>query len=304
MERHKLNGFAVDLGGTKIAFARIVSGEVVDRRQTATRGEASGQEIVNTIFCELDALGFNAGSPLGVAVSGRLDDAGHWHAVNTSTLSGVAGFPLGAEISSRGGQATRCSNDAIAAAYAEAAFGAGMHFRRFGYLTVSTGVGGAIVIDGHPMTSPNGLAGHVGFVSSRHSDVRCGSGRVGTVESRASGRALAAAAARLGHHGLDGRAIFAAAETEAWALSLIEDSAGAIATLTADLVAMLGLDVMAIGGSIGLAPGYLEHVKLALQNEPDLFHIPVVPAHLGHDGPLLGALGLAQEDGLDHAAHD
>ncbi len=101
-------------------------------------------------------------------------------------------------------------NDATAAACGEALYGAGRGISQFVYITISTGVGGGIVLAGKPLTSPNGLAGHIGFMRSPLGNQTCGSQRFGTVESVAGGRTLAAAAAALGHHKLDAKAIFAA----------------------------------------------------------------------------------------------
>ncbi|MEZ5864729.1 MAG: ROK family protein [Geminicoccaceae bacterium] len=189
--------------------------------------------------------------------------------------------------------AATCCNDAAAATFAEAHFGAGRGSRHFAYLTVSTGVGGGIVLDGRLLQSRNGLAGHVGFVSSPFGRSTCGSGRHGTVESTAAGRAIAAEAEALGHAYADARAVFeAAAEGRAWAESIIAGSARAVATLIADLTAIVGLDRVAIGGSVGLATGYLDRVRQALAGEPELFRVELVRAGLGHDSALLGALAL------------
>lgn len=293
MKRSELSGFAIDLGGTKTAAARIERGGIVDRLQTATEGTADAGRLIDTAAELLSRLGYASGVPLGVAVTGRLDRAGGWHAVNTGTLTGVSAIPLGDLLAARFGSARAC-NDAAAAAFAEALFGAGQGSSAFAYLTVSTGVGGGLVLDGRLLSSANGLAGHVGFSSSRFGTDRCGSGRMGTVESVASGRAIAKAAADAGHPGHDARGVFsAAASGEAWAGSLIDRSASAVAALCGDLTAILGLDRIALGGSIGLAPGYLDQVSQKLMDEPPLFRSQLVAASLGQDSGLLGALALA-----------
>lgn len=224
--------------------------------------------------------------PLGVAVAGRIDREGNWHAVNTDTLRSIAAAPLGDRLTDRFGPKARAANDAATAALAEARLGAGRDAYNFAYLTVSTGVGGGLVLGGRLLESCNGLAGHVGFVSSPHSDTNCGSGRMGTVESVAGGRAIAAAA------GLpDARAVFADGGHE----PIIDRSCAAVATLIADLTSILGLDRVAIGGSIGLAPGYLPRVHDHLADEPALFRPQVVSASLGQDSGLIGALLLAMD---------
>lgn len=295
IERAVLTGFAVDLGGTKLAAARIESGAVVARAQVQTDGSATPESQVAAIAGILDAVGFVPGAALGVAVTGRLDKSGHWHAVNTGTLSQIGGYDLRGAILARFGPAT-CCNDAAAAALAESRFGAGRDAGNFAYLTISTGVGGGLVLGGHLLESANGLAGHVGFVGSRFSQNPCGSGRHATVESIAGGRAIAAAALVSSHEPTDARAVSMAARGgEPWAEAILKRSASAVAALIGDLCAILGLDAVAIGGSIGLSEGYIARLQTAMETEPPLFRVPIRAATLGQDAPLLGALTLHLE---------
>lgn len=290
LPRAALTGFAVDLGGTKIAAARIEGGQVAERLLAPTDNAADPGAQIAAIRSLLDRLGHRWQAPLGVAVAGRVDEAGAWHAVNTGTLPAILGFPLERDLATDLGAAT-CLNDAAAAALAEGLYGAGSASASFAYLTVSTGVGGGLVIGNRLVSSANGLAGHVGFVTSRFASGPCGCGRMATVESIAGGRGMAAAAAAVGYDDIDARAVFAAAAEGAdWADRIVATSAGAVAALIGDLTAILGLDTVAVGGSIGLAPGYLDRMRAALASEPDLFRPRLVHAALGHDAPLIGAL--------------
>lgn len=288
-----LSGFAIDLGGTKIAAARIEDGIVVARQQVATSGGADLEGQLQSIAALLAEIGFQPGKPLGVAVAGRVDRDGNWHAVNVSTLSAITAAPLGKMIEGRFGGRVAVINDAAAAALAESRLGAGRGVHNFAYLTVSTGVGGGLVLAGRLLDSRNGLGGHVGFASSSSSQVPCGSGRFGTVESVAGGRAIAAAAGMA-----DAKAVF---EVNAHHPA-IRRSAEAVSRLIADLTAILGLDVVAVGGSIGLAPGYLLQVLSALEREPALFRPLVMPAQLLSDSGLIGALLNCTEDSGRFAA--
>ncbi|MDO5648485.1 ROK family protein [Paracoccus sp. (in: a-proteobacteria)] len=276
-----VSGWAVDLGGTKTAAARIDNGAVTERRQVPTDPNAGWQAQVDAMAGLLVELGHAQGDPLGVAVAGRVDRHGNWHAVNTGTFQGITAAPLGRVLRERFGARSVALNDAAAAALAESRLGAGQGAANFAFLTVSTGVGGGIVLNGRLVDSGNGLAGHAGFVTSRLSDAQCGSGRIGTVESVASGRAIAAAAGLA-----DGRAVFESGAHDA----IIDRSAAAVAGLIADMTSLLGLDRVAVGGSIGLAPGYLPRVIAHLNDEPELFRPQVVAAQMGHDSGLIGAV--------------
>ena len=275
--------FSIDLGGTKTAAARVAGGRVVERLQLPTDGAAGLDAQIEVMAGLLEQLGFRPGMELGVAVAGRIDAAGGWHAVNARILSGIDGVPLLGRLRERFGDRVRVRNDASAAALAEALHGAGQGAAHFVYLTVSTGVGGGVVLNGRLLHSANGLAGHLGFMSGPYGELPCGSGRRGTVESVASGRGIAAAAGTE-----DARQAFASGSEAA--LPAIDRSAAAIARLCADLTAIFGLDRLAIGGSIGLANGYLPRVIGHLRTEPPLFQVPVVAATLGHDSALIGAV--------------
>lgn len=282
-----ITGFSVDLGGTKTAAARIENGRVLQREQIPTEGLAGLDRQIAEMSVLLERLGYRNGERLGVAVAGRVDAEGRWQAVNADTLPGIGGEPLLQRLRETFGQAVNVINDAAAATLAEAVLGAGQGAEHFAYLTVSTGVGGGVVLDGKLVQSRNGLAGHVGFMSSLFGQNVCGSGRYGTVESVASGRAIAVAAGTP-----DARTAFELNTEQGRAA--IDRSIAAIARLCADLTAIFGLDRIALGGSVGLATGYLAGVSARLEHEPPLFRVPVVQATLGHDSALLGAL-LPQE---------
>jgi N-acylmannosamine kinase len=276
-----INGFAVDLGGTKIAAARIEDGRVAVKVQAKTDPEAGLEAQIDKMAELLGDIGHAQGLPLGVAVAGRVDHQGNWHAVNTKTLSAISAAPLGSMLVERFGIKSCAINDAAAAAVAEAKQGAGQGAYNFAYITVSTGVGGGLVLGGKLVESSNGLAGHVGFVSSPYGSALCGSGRVGTVESIAGGKALAAAAGAA-----DAKAVFESGAHE----GVITLAAASVGTLITDLTSILGLDRVAIGGSIGLAPGFLGRVQDQVLSEPVLFRTEICAAALGHDSGLLGAL--------------
>jgi N-acylmannosamine kinase len=293
VNRNALKGFAVDIGGTKTAVARIEQGKIVEHLETPTDGDADLEGHLERFTQQLGQVGYRSGELVGVAVTGRVTRSGKWFAVNSGTLRAIEGVPLGAVLKARFGEAC-CCNDAAAAAYSEAMFGAGENCPIFAYVTVSTGVGGGLVVDGKLIESSRGLAGHLGFVTGPGASLMCGSGRRGTVESVAAGRAIARAADDAGHPDFDARKVFEAARSGShWADEIIDRSSQAIASLCADTAAALDPDCIAIGGSIGLADGYLSRVRAHLANEPELFRVPLLPAILGSDGPLLGALAFA-----------
>lgn len=291
IDRQQLSGVAVDLGGTKLAAGRFQQGIMTDYDTVPTPGEGSVDELLDSITDLTRRMELSNTDVLAVAVTGRVDQHGHWHAVNTRTLANVSSTPIKEMLSTLFGRSVHVLHDATAGALAEYHIGASAGCQRLAYITVSTGVGAGFVFDGLPMTSPRGMAGHVGFMSSRHSTRPCGSGRVGSVESIASGLAIARSAELAGHPGLNAKDVFEIHyQGQTWATEIIDLSATAIAELCSDLVALLDIDQVLIGGSVGSADGYHQRIQKKLEAQPPLFQVEVQLASLGKESVLAGAL--------------
>lgn len=108
-----------------------------------------------------------------------------------------------------------------------------------------------------------------------------------------------AAAARDDLAGCDAKTLFIrAGEGHEQALYLVRRSAQVLARLIADVKATTDCQHVVIGGSIGLANGYLEQVRMFLMQEPVAYHVALSAARYRHDAGLLGAALLAQGDTL------
>ena len=90
----ELSGVAIDLGGTKIAVARFERGEVIDHHVEKTAADAPVADLINQMISLVRRVNLVQGEVIGVAVTGRIDAAGNWYAVNTRTLSTVEKIPL------------------------------------------------------------------------------------------------------------------------------------------------------------------------------------------------------------------
>lgn len=275
----------IDLGGTKIAAARILGGTILDRRQIATPREPSFVSIVEAMVRLVDGW---VDGPIAVATTG-LVDRGCLSAINPQTLAVPPGFPMEALLSERLGVTVRAINDAQAAAWGEFRFGAGRGMTSMVFLTVSTGVGGGLVLDGAVRTGPGGLAGHIGHVVAVPDGPLCGCGRRGCLEAVAAGPALAQAASRLFGRPTSTADLFGAMAGNRDAADLVGDAAAAIARVLGNLKATLDLDLAVIGGGVGLASGFLPRIEAGVSREPDRFRLPVVAAALGPDAGLIGA---------------
>lgn len=287
-----MNVLAIDIGGTKLAAALVDDTQhITERRELPTPASKTPQALgaaLETVVAPLKARA----QRVAVASTGIIHH-GVLTAINPENLGGLERFPLVETVTRLTGLPCIAVNDAQAAAWAEyRALQDGVSEMVF--LTVSTGVGGGIICQGKLQTGIGGLAGHLGHTLADPRGPRCGCGRTGCVEAIASGRAIAAAATgELA--GLDAKAIFARAEEgDSQAKALVARSAQTLARLIADIKAVTDCQRVVIGGSIGLAHGYLPQVQAFMAQEPAAFHTRLAAAHYRHDAGLLGAALLAQ----------
>ena len=278
---------AVDLGGTKLLVALVDGARVVDRVEQPTERDAAPADWLARI-AELARRWSGRYARAGVSVTGPVC-AGRWSALNPGTLTIPPGFPLQSTLSELLGIPVVACNDAQAAAWGEYRYGAGAG-RDMVFLTVSTGIGGGIVHNGRLVAGSRGLAGSFGQLRP----LLPGEGDEARLEDCASGRWIAAEAARQGYP-VDARAVFAqAAQGAAWAEALLAASAAAVARLCANIQLTLDPEVIVIGGGIGLAAGYRQRVGDALAAYPEAFRPALQPAALGADAGIVGVAALGQ----------
>ncbi|WP_145535259.1 N-acetylmannosamine kinase [Yersinia thracica] len=277
---------ALDIGGTKIAAAVVTeSGMLVGRQQIATPHGGAAQlaialETLITPYRHL--VDFIAVASTGIIRGGGLT------ALNPVNLGGLADFPLQDCIQSIADLPCVLLNDGQAAAWAEYQ-ALSDNYDNMMFVTVSTGVGGGIVLDKKLLVGHHGLAGHIGHTLADPHGLLCGCGRRGCVESVASGTAIGAET--LGwKQPLSAAKVFELAQLgNVQAENIINRSATAIAQMLADMKMALDLEIVILGGSVGLAAGYLERVIGAQKVLPEIYRVPVQAAHHQQDSGLLGA---------------
>ncbi|WP_251850439.1 N-acetylmannosamine kinase [Klebsiella aerogenes] len=285
---------AIDIGCTKLAAALIGHDlQLQERRELPTPASKTPDALQDALRGLVTPLQKKA-RQVAVASTGIIQE-GVLQALNPQNLGGLLHFPLIQTLETITGLPTWAINDAQSATWAEYHALAG-DIREMAFITLSTGVGGGIVSQGKLLIGTGGLAGHLGHTQADPHGPVCGCGRTGCVEAIASGRGIAAAA-RGKLVGCDAKAIFAlAANGDEQALSLIRHSAQTIAHLIADVKTITDCQHVVIGGSVGLAEGYLAFVQQFLKQEPSAYHAKLSVAHYRHNAGLLGAALLAQGD--------
>lgn len=265
---------AIDLGGTQIRAAYVSpSLDVACRRAVETRDQDGVQVVVDRL-CRLaadvrdEARASGLPDPIGAGISspGPLDP---WRGVVVAppNLEGWRDVPLVDAVEDALSLPTFLERDTQVAVMAEWRHGAGQGADNVIYVTVSTGVGGGIVVDGRLLVGPDGTAGEIGHLTVELDGPICGDGAPGHAEAIGSGTAIAR----------DGRALLAAGTSPGLAAlaSKPEDVDAALVARAADegdpacaailarawtavgamcagLVNVLNPEVIVLGGSIAL----------------------------------------------------
>lgn len=306
----------IDLGGTKVAGGLVdVGGRILRRAQLPSAVDTPGRlrRSVKELVAELEVDGVDA---VGVGAAGIVDHATGRYLFGPNTglqdvdLTALLGDELGVEV--------RLDNDANCAAWAEHRFGAGRGIAHFLCVTLGTGVGGGIVVDGRPYRGAHGGAVEIGHMLVEADGVPCGCGRRGCWEQYASGRALERIAReRLGDapesilrertggepDTLRGPMVTAAArEGDPFCLEVIGRLARWIGLGLASLVNVLEPERIAISGGLvedwDLLGDEVERTMRWRVEAPEHRTLPeVVPAELGRDAGIVGAALLVLEAG-------
>jgi N-acylmannosamine kinase len=274
---------AMDIGGTHSRIALFEGAEMVWRASAPTPGQQGPEEMVATMLELLAPVRDEAG-PVGVAIAGRVE-GGCVTADNSAILRDWQAFPLQQRLAEPLQRPVRVLNDARAAAWGEYRFGAGRGCDGFLFVTVSTGVGAGLVLNGRLHLARNGLDAELG-------ETLLADGR--TLEEQAGGAALTQWAQDHGYAGV--RALADAADAgDAAAETHLRHGIREIARKLADLAVMLGIERCAVGGGVGLRPGYVERLREELHRLPALYRHEIMRAQLGADAGLHGVAALLRD---------
>jgi len=197
VQEHGLPVLAIDLGGTKIISAVVsADNQVLLKDYCLTLADEGQTAVINRIFSGIDTLLGQTGllpSQMGgisLAAAGAIDSARGLITVSPN-LPGWRDVPLRDILKGKYGIDTFLINDANAAALGEYGCGAGVGVNNLIYVTVSTGIGGGIIIDGKLYSGACGSAGEIGHMTIDVNGPHCSCGNVGCLEMLASGTAVA-----------------------------------------------------------------------------------------------------------------
>lgn len=310
----------IDLGGTKIlVLIADASGQVLGSVREPTQATQGPESVIARIaacvrkaaedahvdVASLRAAGVSAPGPIDVA-EGVITDP--------PNLPGWHNVPLARILRERLGVPALLENDANCQGVAEHQFGAGRGYHDVIFVTISTGIGGGIIIGDQLYRGASGAAGEVGHIGVSPDGPSCGAGHRGCLEAYASGTAIAARAreliaagglprtARLAEHNppVSAKTVYLASQQgEAEAAAIIHTAGQYLGIGLASLINVFNPQAIVIGGGLTnmgddiLGPAVeTARTRAFAQSFVD---VRIVEGALGERGAALGALAVARD---------
>jgi glucokinase len=299
---------AVDLGGTKLLAGVLDEEGVVVKRTVRPTSLGSQEELLAEVESAIEELLEEGVGAIGVGIPSTIDQR-HGRAVASVNIP-LAGLDFRSHLAKRFGLPAAIENDANAAALAEHRFGAGRGTRHMVMLTLGTGIGGGLILDGELYRGALGAAGELGHITLDLDGPPCQGtcpGR-GHLEALASGTATDRMAAELAAERPDGdlgRALAAGDTVDARlavdlassgpgdARELLERVGFVLGNGIASLVNVFNPELVVIGGGFARAGDLLlDPARKVVADRallPAREFVRIVPALLGPEAGLVGA---------------
>lgn len=244
----------VDLGGTNVRAAKVSEeGEVIQVVKEATEIEKGVEHVVSKIIHLIESINnYEECKGIGMGVPGPVDTI-HGKMILATNLPGFEGFPIAERIEKHFHIPTFLDNDVNVAGCGEAVLGAGKGKNIVYYVTLSTGIGGALVVNQKVIAGKNGHAGEIANMIIDRNREKVNYLNAGAVENEASGTALTRKAKLLFpdetiNHA--GDLFDLARKGSAKALLLIDEMACDLAIMFSLIAHVVDPDVFVIGGGV------------------------------------------------------
>jgi glucokinase len=306
----KKYAFGVDIGGTSVKIGLFdTDGVILEKWEIPTNTAENGKAILPDIAAAIEAklaerkIAKSEVAGIGMGVPGPVDSRGNvlccanlgWGTFNVEeALSGIIGLPV------------RAGNDANVAALGEMWKGGGEGYQSIVMVTLGTGVGSGIIVDGKILAGANGAGGEVGHMMVNKDETEtCGCGNKGCLEQYASATGIARLARqRLAQSEVDtvlrqssqptAKDVLDAAKAgDAVALELLEEVGEILGVALSRIATVCNPEIFVIGGGVSKAGSILTDV-ITKYYKKYAFHAleetPVVLATLGNDAGMYGGV--------------
>lgn len=306
----------LDIGGTKIAVALAdTDGNVISHTRFDTIVELGPHRILERALEEIERMREDTGTrlvALGVGCGGPLD-RGRGLILSPPNLPDWDEFPIIEIIEKRLGIPAFLDNDANAAALGEFNYGAGRGMHNIVYITISTGIGGGIIIKGQIFHGVKDGAGEVGHITVLPDGPMCGCGARGCLEAICSGTSIARRARERLLAGAQSSITMMAGEINAVTAKVVAEAVRTGDKLAAEIwdettyylavgisniINVLAPEAVILGGGVSTAGELLlEPLRRQVQSHNTMLppdKINILQAALGGDSGSYGALILGQ----------
>ncbi|CAM3824873.1 ROK family protein [Deinococcus saxicola] len=282
----------VDVGGTKIATGVLRGDELQDRHVQPTP-ETGWEAVLDVIAAQITDLQRKHPDArlIGVGIPGPLN-SDRTRVKFAPNIYGFTDVPMVDGLLERLSQRIVLENDAKAAALAEAYLGAARGTESSIYVTVSTGIGAGIVLNGRIWRGRHGVAGELGHITVMPGGPVSGAGLDGALEAVASGTAIARDASyALNRDVSTAEAFTLAQQGHPGARRVVAQAMKHIGVALADLQKVIDPEVFVIGGGVASVGDYFFHGVQAAADEYAHGFAPVTirRAQLGPDAGVIGA---------------
>ncbi len=304
---------ACDLGGTNFRLAAVTAeGEIIYRTKLDTPKSDQADKILQTIIecineCR-NSLKDRFEIEMVAAAVPAVVDAERGVILKAPNIPCLDGFRFAAMLSEMSKIPVILENDANAAAAGENWLGASKGFENSICITLGTGVGGGIIIDGKILRGACGTAGEIGHICVEPFGVPCGCGSRGCVEQYASATAIVRLAGELGREfpnsiflnnsDISAQEIYEAGKRgDELALEIFRQQGFYLGIAFANLINILNPEVIVIGGGAAngwdlFVPSLRDEIKKRAYREP-VERVKIVRAECGDDAGILGVARLA-----------
>ena len=252
-----MNILALDIGGTAIKSGLFCDGVLTAFEEFPTEAK-QGADVMMKRVC--DYIRSKAPDAVGISTSGQVDPTDGSIAFATDAMPGYTGFPVKQYLHEQTGLPVSVVNDVNSAAIGEAHFGAAKGLSDFLCLTIGTGIGGAIFINGKLYLGAKGIAGEVGHMTTHLDGIPCNCGNKGCYEAYASTSALVRRAEKELGKKVTGRDLFAA-RAEANVRALLEQWADEVVAGLTSLTYSFNPEAFVLGGGLMSQPEIMTLVR-------------------------------------------
>ena len=293
----------IDLGGTNVRTLLVdENGKTYSEVKDNTERENGPDYVCAKIIRQIESLdtsicgGLQGVSGIGIGVPGPVDTV-KGTMIMATNLPGFENYPICDKLADRFNLPTFIDNDANVAGLAEALLGAGKDYPTCYYVTISTGIGGAFIVDGKLVSGGRGHAGEIGNIIVKNNGYKFGGLNPGAAEGETSGTAITRKGKELlGEDRVNhaGDVFRLADEGDMKAKGIVDECISELATMLADIAHTVDPHCFVLGGGVMKSKKYF-YDQLVEQFNAKIHvgmrgHIPILERELEDCGAIGAAM--------------